>query len=231
MELAITREWGFAPEITLENTLASADGAFAVDGEGRIIYWNDMAEQILGFSPEEVLGRQCSEVMSGVQQGGRPICCGTCIPLTAARRGQMLRHDDLVVRHAEGRPVAIRVSTLALRGDDTQFQALVHVMRDVAREKRVELLLYKLVKALEGEPEPMAVLAPLQVSASNELTRRELQVLRLLAKGAGTKAVAEHLSISAATARHHIDSIMSKLGVHSRLEAVAHALRHQLIEG
>lgn len=64
---------------------------------------------------------------------------------------------------------------------------------------------------------------------TNPLTRREAQVLQLLAEGASTQAVAERLFISRATARHHIDSIMGKLGVHSRLEAVTYALRERLI--
>jgi two-component system nitrate/nitrite response regulator NarL len=54
-------------------------------------------------------------------------------------------------------------------------------------------------------------------------------VLQLLAEGASTQTVAERLFISRATARHHIDNIMIKLGVHSRLEAVTYALRERLI--
>ncbi len=59
----------------------------------------------------------------------------------------------------------------------------------------------------------------------NDLTRREREVLELLVEGASTKAVADTLCISQPTARHHIDNIISKLGVHSRLEAVAYAVR------
>lgn len=71
---------------------------------------------------------------------------------------------------------------------------------------------------------------PGRVQKANALTRREIQVLRLLVEGASTKAVAERLCISHATARHHIDNIMGKLGVHSRLEAVAYALRAHLTD-
>jgi DNA-binding NarL/FixJ family response regulator len=61
------------------------------------------------------------------------------------------------------------------------------------------------------------------------LTRRELQILRLMADGRGTRGSAGDLSISAATVRNHVKSIFSKLGVHSRAEAVGHALRNKLI--
>ena len=53
------------------------------------------------------------------------------------------------------------------------------------------------------------------------LTRREREVLRLMAGGAGTEAIARTLVISPQTARTHIQNILAKLQVHSRLEAAA----------
>jgi DNA-binding NarL/FixJ family response regulator len=55
----------------------------------------------------------------------------------------------------------------------------------------------------------------------SRLTRREREVLHLLVDGAGTEAIARALVISPQTARTHIQHILSKLGVHSRLEAAA----------
>jgi DNA-binding NarL/FixJ family response regulator len=53
------------------------------------------------------------------------------------------------------------------------------------------------------------------------LTRRELEVAQLLAKGRSNQAIARELKISAHTARHHTQRILSKLEVHSRGEAGA----------
>ena len=53
------------------------------------------------------------------------------------------------------------------------------------------------------------------------LTRREEEVLQLMAEGTSTKVMAEALFIGEATVRHHVQSILRKLGAHSRLEAVA----------
>ena len=53
------------------------------------------------------------------------------------------------------------------------------------------------------------------------LTRRELQVARLLAKGRSNQVIAQELKISAHTARHHTQRVLSKLEVHSRGEAAA----------
>jgi DNA-binding NarL/FixJ family response regulator len=55
----------------------------------------------------------------------------------------------------------------------------------------------------------------------SRLTRREREVLALLAGGADNEAIAAHLVISPQTARTHIQNILGKLAVHSRLEAAA----------
>jgi DNA-binding NarL/FixJ family response regulator len=55
----------------------------------------------------------------------------------------------------------------------------------------------------------------------SKLTKREREVLGLLIQGTGTEAIARSLVISPQTARTHVQNILSKLGVHSRLEAAA----------
>lgn len=62
------------------------------------------------------------------------------------------------------------------------------------------------------------------------LTDRELQVLQHLSDGDSTCRIAQHLGVRHATARSHVQSVLLKLGVHSRLAAVAVAVRHGLVE-
>jgi DNA-binding NarL/FixJ family response regulator len=64
----------------------------------------------------------------------------------------------------------------------------------------------------------------------SRLTRRERQVLAMLARGADNRAIAAALTISPDTARTHIQNLLGKLGVHSRLEAAAFAVRRGLFE-
>lgn len=59
------------------------------------------------------------------------------------------------------------------------------------------------------------------LARASRLSPREREVLRLLAEGADNAAIARALVISPQTARTHIQNILSKLGAHSRLEAVA----------
>ena len=63
-----------------------------------------------------------------------------------------------------------------------------------------------------------------------QLTPREIDVLELLADGAPTEAIAGALSISRHTVRSHVQNILAKLQLHSRLEAAAFAIRHRIVD-
>jgi two-component system nitrate/nitrite response regulator NarL len=63
-----------------------------------------------------------------------------------------------------------------------------------------------------------------------ELSPREREVLALVARGAKTTAIAETLVISPETARTHIQNILTKLDIHSRLEAASFVIENGLLE-
>lgn len=63
-----------------------------------------------------------------------------------------------------------------------------------------------------------------------KLTPREREVLALLARGADNAGIAQPLVISPETARTHVQNVLGKLGVHSRLEAAAFVTQNGLLE-
>ena len=62
------------------------------------------------------------------------------------------------------------------------------------------------------------------------LTEREMEVLRLVAKGLNNRDIAKQLYISENTVKNHIRNILEKLQLHSRMEAVVYAVREKLLE-
>jgi DNA-binding NarL/FixJ family response regulator len=68
------------------------------------------------------------------------------------------------------------------------------------------------------------------VSAVGRLTRREVQVLGLVATGRTNRAIAERLGISEKTVARHLSNIFTKLGLSSRAAATAYAYQHDLLE-
>lgn len=66
-------------------------------------------------------------------------------------------------------------------------------------------------------------------SLASFLTTREREVLGRLVQGQSTRQIAESMGVAYSTARTHIQSVLDKLGVHSRLEAAAFAARHQVV--
>jgi DNA-binding NarL/FixJ family response regulator len=70
---------------------------------------------------------------------------------------------------------------------------------------------------------PSSVTAP-------RLTERELEVLRLVARGMANKEIAHQLFISENTVKNHVRNILEKLQLHSRMEAAMYAVRENLLE-
>ena len=66
--------------------------------------------------------------------------------------------------------------------------------------------------------------------ARHGLTEREFELLTCMARGLSNQAIAEELYLSVNTVRNHVQSILGKLGAHSKLEAVSIAVRSGIIE-
>jgi DNA-binding NarL/FixJ family response regulator len=140
-------------------------------------------------------------------------------------------------KHNSGR--WINVTTFAFpTGDRSLGSVIVHLFRDVTQTKTHERLIDELVEASERLQDTnkqmrpsISPIEPALYPDHSELTPRERQILHLLAHGLSTGTMANTLSISPSTVRNHIQSILGKLDVHSRLEAVAYAYQHDLIAG
>jgi PAS domain S-box-containing protein len=199
------------------------DGICAVSPEGRVLFWNRAAERILGYSSRDVTGRPCCDVFAGHDEHGNRTCHAGCQVLTLVAMQEPVQHFDMLTRAKDGRAVWLDVSILALpratSGTRPGSAVVLHVFRDVTANR--ELLDVVRTRYAPQPESPSLTAVP--------LSRRELEVLRLVAEGHRTKAVAERLHVSPATVRNHVQNILGKLGAHNRLEAVAYATRHRLL--
>jgi NarL family two-component system response regulator LiaR len=116
--------------------------------------------------------------------------------------------------------------------DALQAGAIGYLLKNVSGEELAEAIR----QAHGGKPTlaPEAVQALIQPHSEEErlivdLTRREQEVLALLVKGMSNPEIAGQLVISRATVKVHISSILSKLGVASRAEAISVAIQNKLV--
>jgi len=195
--------------------LAASDGMFITDDHQRIIAWSSAAQRMLGFSPEEVIGRTCYQVIMGREPDGHPVCGRNCTVTRNARRGRGTAAYEVTARARDGGVRSMSNSVLVVDGPEPAFH-VIHLLREVAPAAGA---------GSRRRPAPIEDVDPLVES----LTRRELEVLRLLADGASIDEIAETLAISVFTARNHVASIGRKLGARNRLETVLLGMRHGLV--
>ena len=80
-----------------------------------------------------------------------------------------------------------------------------------------------------GQARVLALLSPLSAAGPDNLTEREVEVLRLLAAGLSNRAIGERLYISTNTAANHVRSILLKTGAANRTQAAMYAADHELL--
>lgn len=210
---------------------STADGAFAVDNELRIRYWNEAAEKITGFGTRDVLGQKCYQILQGYDQERRLICMECCHVAKLALKSEPVSNYDIRSLTKKGDKCWLNMSIItAKKGGNGYKKLIVHLFRDVTQKKDGEIFFRKILETANryhnisielGDGRDPHILI-------EDLTGREREVLNHLTRGLSSQEIAEALSISQHTVRNHIQRVLKKLQVHSRLEAVTYALKNGL---
>jgi NarL family two-component system response regulator LiaR len=113
-----------------------------------------------------------------------------------------------------------------------QAGAISYMLKDTAIDDLADAI--RLACAGQSTLAPAAAQALAQAAVQSpeqdfDLTQRQLEVLALIVEGASNAEIAERLTISLATARFHVSTILSKLGATNRAEAAALAVKYRLI--
>jgi PAS domain S-box-containing protein len=220
----------------LDTLCSTADGVFLVDSSQRIIRWNKGAEGILGFTDADVVDRHCFEVIAGRNRANKAHCRSGCHVQECLANRDLVENFDVMTRTKTGGNIWLNVSVIAVNGGDP---IAAHVVRDVTRDRHrgeaieqflATLGIYGTPRDRHGERARRVVSKhPQQPETPATLSRREIEVLTLIAEGLSTKAVAQRLKISHYTARNHIQNILAKLELHSKAQVVAYAFRKGLL--
>ncbi len=115
---------------------------------------------------------------------------------------------------------AIRAGAIGYLLKDTEADALVHAIK-AAAEGQVQLSPKAAARLMREVRTP---------DSPEELTEREVDVLRLLAQGQSNKEIARSLNIGEKTVKTHVSNILGKLNVASRTQAALHAVRIGLVD-
>jgi diguanylate cyclase (GGDEF)-like protein/PAS domain S-box-containing protein len=143
------------------------DGLYFVDRDRVITYWNKAAEQISGFTANEVVGKSCSDnILTHIDSEGNSLCTGMC-PLAGTIADGKPREAEIYMHHKDGHriPVSVRISTLTDR--DGNIIGGVELFTDVSNKAANELR----VKELEK----LALLDNLTLLANRNYIEREIQ--------------------------------------------------------
>jgi DNA-binding CsgD family transcriptional regulator len=181
----------------------SGDALFAFGDDMTVVLWNAQAEHLTGIPAAEALGRPCWDVLRAVDERGALVCHPGCSGARLAREGWPVPCRCFLVKTAEGRR-RVTASTVTVHLPDDDLLVLQILRNGDAFSEN-------------GDAE------------SASLTRRQREVLALLAQGVQAKVIARRLEITETTVRNHIQAILGELGCHSQLEAVANGRRLGLV--
>ena len=202
----------------------SPDPVFVTDRHNRIVFWNKCAERILGYAPDEVVGKPCAARLEGCDSYGNRYCSENCPVSGMGARGESVNQFGLRLKGKGGDVVTVDITILNLGGRAPGDFYIAHILRT----ERLELPAHGESEHRGPPASPFAASRESPDVRARRLSVREVEVLGMLAAGRSTPEIAAALHISNLTARNHIQNILHKLEVHSKSEAVAFAFQKRL---
>lgn len=181
------------PEITVDylrrkdTALASIlndmfDGVYIVDRHRRILFWNKGAEEITGYSAEEVEGKWCGDdVLNHIDEDGNLMCKSAC-PLTETIATGARATKKAYPRHRSGRRFPTMTHAAPIRNAQGEIIAGVEVFRDISGEEEFRLLQEKFNTVLSKNVSAATledVMAQVKGEAASRASARDLSILYL----------------------------------------------------
>ena len=132
------------------------EGAYGVDCDRRIVFWNRAAQELTGYSPEEVVGRYCyDELLGHVDDSGQGMCHVNCPLAKSVEEGVSVEQRRVYLRHKDGHRVPVLVRTVPMRCENGELCGGVELFVEdfptrVIRERMRQLEQMALVDQVTG---------------------------------------------------------------------------------
>lgn len=204
----------------------TADAAFTVSEQGKILSWNGAARRLFGYSSSEVLGKSCFQILHGRGVLGTEVCHEGCSILECTAGQTEIPNFDLEVSRRSGERLWVNLSTVVWQNPRTQHRLVIHLAHDITRQKKTERATEKMLKMTHQFSKVAEDNTP-AVSPVAALSEQEAEILRLFASGKNSPEIAKSLRISLQTLRNHLHHNNRKLRTDNRLEM--HAIQRQLV--
>jgi PAS domain S-box-containing protein len=209
---------------------SSQDAIIGKTLDGVITSWNAGAERLYGYRQDEIVGRNICELIPHDRVNELELV------IERVARGESVQPFETQRLTKDGSTLDMSVVISAIRDSSGTVTGAATVARDLTETKRSAVTRHSLEVQLRRANSRLTNLEPLlrkmpprHREPGADLTPRELDVLNLMAQGLINKQVARLLGLRLNTVRNHSQHILYKLRAHSRLEAVATAVRDGLI--
>ena len=128
------------------------DGVYYLDRDRVITYWNRGAEQISGYTAEQVIGRPCrNNLLNHVNEQGLELCNEHC-PMAATMQDGKPREAYIYLRHAEGYRVPVQIRAIPIRDKSGNIIGAVETFHKGVSPEKTERRIRKLQQTALLDP-------------------------------------------------------------------------------
>ena len=215
--------------VNAQSILRKAEGpAFVTDCGAKLLDWNEAANELLGFPIGDARGQPVHRLVELRDVHGNSLDLARTSFFDMVTSGEPVQSFEIQAKAKAGDFTRMTVSVVVVLGRRKTETRIVYFLRPIMRRRKVD----EAIERLLSSPSGLTVLdrvAPADDESTPALTPRQQAVLRLLAQGHSNVEIANRLCLSVFTVRSHVQSILDRLRVHSKVEAVSRAFRDRLV--
>jgi diguanylate cyclase (GGDEF)-like protein/PAS domain S-box-containing protein len=117
-----------------------SEGIYYVDKDRSITYWNKAAENITGYTKEEVMGKSCADnLLRHIDEEGNELCITSC-PLNDAVKNGDTKEKSIYLHHKDGHRLHVFTRVAPITGDDGKIVGAVEMFHDLSTNTHGELI-------------------------------------------------------------------------------------------